>query len=953
MTQPSELTVAVHDSFAARHIGPGTSQISQMLEFLGCGTLAEMADKAVPSAIRFKGTLNLPRPLTEHEALAQIRAISKQNRVFRSYIGAGYYGCITPPVIQRNILENPAWYTSYTPYQSEISQGRLEMLLNFQTMVCDLTGLEIANASLLDESTACAEAMMMCHRLTADSNRRTFIVAADVHPQNLDVVETRARALDLDLQVVPPAGISFNNDVFGVLLQYPSTTGEICDLAPIVAAAQSAGAFVVVATDLLALTLLKPPGEFGADIAVGSSQRFGVPLGFGGPHAAFLATRDKFKRQMPGRLVGVSRDSRGRPAFRLALGTREQHIRREKATSNICTAQALPANMAAAYAVYHGPDGLRRIATKIHTFACALATGLASKEGLSVVNRTWFDTLTVQVGDADAVRQRAEEKQINLRVVDPEHVGVALDETVTEDDLEQLLDVFGVSEIGRKTARSIGGNEWGGIPAQLRRKSPFLSAPVFNRYHSETEMLRYLRRLESRDLSLCQSMIPLGSCTMKLNATSAMLPLGWDEFSQIHPFAPKSQTAGYRRLFEDLEKWIGEITGLPAVSLQPNAGSQGEYAGLLVIRKYHENRGEGHRRICLIPASAHGTNPASSAMAGLQPVHVRCDTSGNIDLDDLLEKARSNAANLAALMVTYPSTHGVFEESIREVCRIIHDHGGQVYMDGANLNAQVGLMRPADLGADACHLNLHKTFAIPHGGGGPGAGPIAVASHLAQFLPGHIITGNRGQNRVGAVSAAPYGSACILTIPWVYIACMGAEGLTRASLVAILNANYIARRLAPFYPVVYKGAGGWVAHECIIDLRQFHTVTAEDVAKRLMDYGFHAPTLSWPVSGTLMIEPTESESKEELDRFCDAMISIHREIMAIETGKVDAQNNLLKNAPHTADMIASADWKRPYTRMEAAFPVPGLLDYKFWPAVGRIDNVYGDRNPVCTCAGLG
>lgn len=953
MTQSSELTAAVHGGFAARHIGPGPSQISQMLEFVGCGTLAEMADKAVPPAIRFKGTLNLPQPLAEHEALARIREISKQNRVFRSYIGAGYYGCVTPPVIQRNILENPAWYTSYTPYQSEISQGRLEMLLNFQTMVCDLTGLEIANASLLDEATACAEAMMMCHRLTAESNRRTLVVAADVHPQNLDVVETRARALGLELQVAPPAEISCNKDVFGVLLQYPSTTGEIRDLAPIVAAAQSAGALVVVATDLLALTLLKAPGEFGADIAVGNSQRFGVPLGFGGPHAAFLATRDKFKRQMPGRLVGISRDSRGRPAFRLALGTREQHIRREKATSNICTAQALPANMAAAYAVYHGPDGLRCIATRIHTLACALAAGLAGKDGLRVVNRTWFDTLTVQVGDADAVRHRAEEKQINLRVIDPEHVGVALDETVTEADVQQLLGVFGVPDNGREAARSIDESECGGIPAQLRRKSSFLSAPVFNRYHSETEMLRYLRRLESRDLSLCQSMIPLGSCTMKLNATSAMLPLSWDEFGQIHPFAPKSQTTGYQKLFEDLEKWIGEITGLPAVSLQPNAGSQGEYAGLLVIRKYHENRGEGHRRICLIPASAHGTNPASSAMAGLQPVHVRCDTRGNIDLADLREKARSNAANLAALMVTYPSTHGVFEESIREVCQIVHDHGGQVYMDGANLNAQVGLMRPADLGADACHLNLHKTFAIPHGGGGPGAGPIAVASHLAQFLPGHIVTGDRSQNRVGAVSAAPYGSASILTIPWVYIACMGAEGLTTASLVAILNANYVARRLAPFYPIVYKGAGGWVAHECIIDLRQFRTVTAEDVAKRLMDYGFHAPTLSWPVSGTLMIEPTESESKEELDRFCDAMISIHREIMAVETGKVDAQNNLLKNAPHTADMIASGDWNRPYTRMEAAFPATGLLDYKFWPAVGRIDNVYGDRNPVCTCAALG
>lgn len=949
----SNSPVGTINGLPARHIGPRGPEVAEMLKLLGCNDLGEMADKVVPPDIRLHRSLNLPPPLSEHEALARLGGMARQNRIFRSYLGAGYHDCITPTVIQRNMMENPGWYTSYTPYQSEISQGRLEMLLNFQTMVCDLTALEIANASLLDEATACAEAMMMCHRLQADAGRNVFLVGSDVHPQNIEVLGTRARALDIAVEIVPVGEIACDASVIGVLVQYPATTGAIHNLSPIAAAAHSAGALLVAAVDLLALTLVKPPGEHGADIAVGSSQRFGVPLGFGGPHAAFLATLDKFKRQMPGRLVGVSRDSRGRPALRLALGTREQHIRREKATSNICTAQALPANMAAAYAIYHGPDGLRRIAERVHWRASRLAAAVQVGDAAHVVNESWFDTLTLCVKDAAALHQRAESMQVNLRQIDAEHVGVTLDETVTDSDMDVLLEIFKVSQRGRMAAESLEPGRLFAIPRALARTSKFLSAPVFNRYHSETAMLRYLRRLESRDLSLCQAMIPLGSCTMKLNASSAMMPLSWPEFNRIHPFAPRSQTEGYHALFADLKRWIAEITGLSAVSLQPNAGSQGEYAGLLAIRKYHELRGEGHRRVCLIPASAHGTNPASAAMAGLRPVQIACDVRGNVDLADLRVKASTHAPNLAALMVTYPSTHGVFEPAIREVCQIVHDHGGQVYMDGANLNAQVGLTRPGDIGADACHLNLHKTFSIPHGGGGPGAGPIAVAAHLASFLPGHGIGGAGGPESVGTVGATPYGSASILTIPWVYIACMGADGLTLASLMAILNANYIARRLSPFYPVVYKGETGWVAHECIIDLRQFHSVTAEDVAKRLMDYGFHAPTLSWPVAGTLMIEPTESEPKEELDRFCDAMIAIHREIMAVESGQAHPQDNLLKNAPHTADMIASGKWDHPYMRMEAAFPTLHQIDHKFWPAAGRVDNVHGDRNPICTCAGLG
>mgnify|MGYP005852029525 CR=1 FL=1 len=935
--------------YLAHHIGPTTADISNMLERVGVPSLAQLADQVVPSDIRIRRSLELPPAMSEQDALARLGTMAARNRVWRSYIGAGYYDCITPPVIQRNILENPGWYTSYTPYQSEISQGRLEMLLNFQTMVCDLTAMEIANASLLDEATACAEAMMMCHRLRTDPNRNVFLVGSDTHPQNIEVVQTRAQALDITVHVVPVAELVCHARVMGVLLQYPATTGALHDLTPVAAAAHAAGALFVAAADLLALALLKPPGECGADIVVGSSQRFGVPLGFGGPHAAFLATRDQFKRQMPGRLVGVSRDVRGRQALRLALGTREQHIRREKATSNICTAQALPANMAAAYAVYHGPEGLREIAARVHGRTTKLAAAIRAGEAGQVLQASWFDTLVVQVPQAAAVHQRAEAKQVNLRRIDATHVGVSLDETVSDEDLAVLFDIFDSPSRGRQAAERIEPGDSSAIPAAQQRTSAFLTAPVFNRYHSETAMLRYLRRLESRDMSLCQSMIPLGSCTMKLNATSAMLPLSWPGFSRIHPFAPASQTEGYQALFADLKRWIVEITGFPAVSFQPNAGSQGEYAGLLAIRRYHQRRGEGHRRVCLIPASAHGTNPASAAMAGLRPVQVLCDAKGNVDQADLLAKAQTHAPNLAALMVTYPSTHGVFEPGIRDLCRIVHEHGGLVYMDGANLNAQVGLTRPAEIGADACHLNLHKTFSIPHGGGGPGAGPIAVAEHLAPFLPGHRLSGEDESECMGAVSATPHGSASILTIPWVYIACMGAEGLTTASLVAILNANYIARRLAPFYPVVYHADGGWVAHECIIDLRQFHSVTAEDVAKRLMDYGFHAPTLSWPVAGTLMIEPTESEPKEELDRFCDAMVEIHREIMAIESGQTDAQNNLLKNAPHPADAIAADNWDRPYSRLQAAFPTPHQFEFKFWPATGRIDNVYGDRNPVCTC----
>ncbi len=938
------------DRFVRRHIGPRPNDVQHMLQTLGFASLDAMIQRAVPGAIRRQTALRLPEPLSEFEALARLRAIAGQNRLFRSFIGQGYYDCITPPVIQRNILENPGWYTPYTPYQSEIAQGRLEGLLNFQTLVCSLTGMEIANASLLDEATAAAEAMMMCHRLKGAEGRNVFLVAAGVFPQTLAVVQTRARALGVNVRSVDPSQMTFSPEVLGVLLQFPSASGAIENDEELIRRAHAAGALAAVAADLLALTLLRPPGESGADIVVGSAQRLGIPLGFGGPHAGFFATRDAFKRQMPGRLVGISKDSRGRPAYRLALGTREQHIRRERATSNICTAQALLANIAAAYAVYHGPDGLRSIAQRVHRLTAALAQGI-QKLGRRVANPTFFDTLTIEVGagGAAAVHRAAAARSVNVRAVDADHVGISLDEATSLDDVRLLLEVLNA---GQPVPFDVAALPISDAPLAPARQTPFLESPVFHRYHSETEMLRYLRRLESRDLSLCQAMIPLGSCTMKLNATSEMLPITWPEFSRIHPFAPVDQTQGYQRLFRDLETWLAEITGLDAVSLQPNAGAQGEYTGLLIIRRYHEHCGEGHRNVCLIPASAHGTNPASAVMAGFKVVAVSCDHEGNVDLADLRAKAETHAAALAALMVTYPSTHGVFEPGIQEICRIIHAHGGQVYMDGANMNAQVGLMSPGTIGADVCHLNLHKTFCIPHGGGGPGVGPICVARHLVDYLPGHPLAGpGRGQS-IGAVSAAPWGSASILPISWVYIACMGAAGLTEATQVAILNANYLAHRLRDFYPVVYKGPGGMVAHECILDFRSFGTVTAEDVAKRLMDYGFHAPTLSWPVAGTLMVEPTESESKEELDRFCDAMIAIHAEIAEIESGRVDKQNNLLKNAPHTADMLAADPWTRPYTRAQAAYPTLHQLEFKFWPPVGRVDNVHGDRNPVCTCVGM-
>ncbi|MGA3163117.1 MAG: aminomethyl-transferring glycine dehydrogenase [Verrucomicrobiota bacterium] len=963
----TENLTASSDPFIRRHIGPNADDTREMLAQVGFKKLDELIDAAVPKNIRLGKSLDLPATRSEHAALAELKKIASQNQVCRSFIGMGYYDCITPAVIQRNVLENPGWYTQYTPYQAEISQGRLEALLNFQTMVTDLTGMEIANASLLDEATAAAEAMTMCHSLK--DGRNVFYVSDACHPQNTHVVMTRAKALGIEVIVCPHEEIQFTDKVFGVLIQYPDTYGVINDFSAFVEKAHAAGALVVVACDLLALTLIKPPGEFGADIAIGSAQRFGVPLGYGGPHAAFFATRDEFKRHMPGRLVGVSKDSRGKPALRLALGTREQHIRREKATSNICTAQALLANMASMYAVYHGPEGLKKIAQRIHRLTCVLAAGLEKlgytvgqasrlspsksekqKEVSQAGCLTYFDTVTVDLGENSAtdVVKIAEAHRMNFRVIDNHTLGISLDETTDENDVAEIWQIFNDD---KQVDFAVGDLKLDA--AHLTpRTSTFLTHKVFNSYHSETEMLRYLKRLESRDLSLTASMIPLGSCTMKLNAAAEMFPISWPEFAKIHPFAPLKQTRGYQILFQNLEDWLAEITGFAGISLQPNAGAQGEYTGLLVIRAYHENRCELHRNICLIPTSAHGTNPASAVMAGLKVIAVACDKDGNIDVADLRAKAEMHKQNLACLMVTYPSTHGVFEETIKEICGIIHVNGGQVYMDGANMNAQVGLCRPADIGADVCHLNLHKTFCIPHGGGGPGVGPIGVAEHLVEFLPGHPIVNLGGENPIGAVAAAPWGSAGILPISWMYIAMTGADGLTEATRFAILNANYIAKRLENYFPTLYRGHGGLVAHECILDLRQFKSVTAEDVAKRLMDYGFHAPTLSWPVAGTFMVEPTESESKAELDRFCDAMISIHAEMTAIESGAADKQNNLLKNAPHTADMIAVDNWNHPYSREQAAFPVKSLHDYKFWPAVGRIDNVYGDRNLVCTCAGM-
>jgi len=951
VSSSSQPSTAQPDRFIRRHIGPSDRDVAAMLSELGYDSLEALSDAAVPAAIRVAKPLDLPAPLTESEALARLRTIASQNQVFRSLIGMGYYDTVTPPVIQRNILENPGWYTQYTPYQSEISQGRLEGLLNFQTLVCDLTGLDIANASLLDEATACAEAMMLCHRVKQGdgTGRNAFFVSHDCHPQNVELVRTRAEAIGVDLVVGDWRSFVPEPRFCGALVQYPDTRGAVEDFSAFTKASHEAGLLVVAATDLLALTLLKPPGEWGADVAVGSAQRFGVPLGYGGPHAAFFAVRDAYKRQIPGRLVGVSKDARGRPALRLSLGTREQHIRRDKATSNICTAQALLANMAMAYACYHGPEGLRAIASRVHGLTTQLAQGLV-QIGHSIVNTNWFDTLTLQLKGVSAaeIHRLAAAQHINLRPVDSTHVGLSIDEVSSEAEIARLLDLF--TPPSRKSSGHSAVGE--GIPASLSRATAFLRHPVFNQYHSETEMLRYLRRLESKDLSLCHSMIPLGSCTMKLNATAEMFPVSWPEFSKLHPFAPLNQARGYQQMFSELESWLSEITGFAGVSLQPNAGSQGEYAGLLVIRAWHESRDEAHRTVCLIPVSAHGTNPASAVMAGFRVVPVACDAEGNIDVTDLYAKIATHRSELACLMVTYPSTHGVFEASIRDIAAAVHEAGGQVYMDGANLNAQVGLTSPGHIGADVCHLNLHKTFCIPHGGGGPGVGPIGVAEHLVPFLPGHPVVNLGGEAPIGPISAAPWGSASICTISWMYIAMMGAEGLKRATQVAILNANYIARRLETSFATLYRGINGLVAHECILDLRPFKTVTAEDVAKRLMDYGFHAPTLSWPVAGTLMVEPTESEPRAELDRFIEAMTSIHQEILEIEEGRIDPKNNLLKNAPHPADVVCGETWDRPYSRFQAAFPVQGLRDFKFWPAIARTDNVYGDRNLVCSCVGM-
>jgi glycine dehydrogenase len=928
--------------FRRRHLGPLGRDRDLMLQQTGHATLEELIRAAVPAGIRMTDQLELPPALSEPEALASLKSIMAKNRVLKSFIGQGYHGTHTPGVIQRNILENPGWYTAYTPYQAEIAQGRLEALLNFQTMITDLTGLDVANASLLDEGTAAAEAMSLA--LAGKPKARAVFVSDKVHPQTLDVVITRAGPLGIDVITGDWRSYDIAGDggVFAVLVQYPDTHGNIDEFAGFFAKARAAGAVCIVAADLLALTLLKAPGTFGADICVGSSQRFGVPMGFGGPHAAFMACTDALKRKMPGRLIGVSIDSRGKPGYRLSLQTREQHIRRDKATSNICTAQVLLAVMASMYAVYHGPEGLRNIAMEVNRKARMLAAALKTA-GAEVLHESFFDTIVVHVpGEAEGCCQAATMNGVNLRRIDADHVGISLDETTTDGDLYSIAGVFGVSEIGNE---EVPAKSW---PSGLDRDTAFLTQKVFNSHHSETGMLRYIKRLESKDLALNESMIALGSCTMKLNATSEMMPLSWPEVSSLHPFVPADQSAGYRQMLAQLEDWLARVTGFAAVSLQPNAGSQGEYAGLLAIRNYHLSRGEGHRDVCLIPVSAHGTNPASAVMAGMKVVGVKCDDSGNIDVADLKARADQHAANLSALMVTYPSTHGVFEETIKDICRIIHEHGGQVYMDGANMNAQVGLTSPGLIGADVCHLNLHKTFCIPHGGGGPGVGPIGVAGQLVPFLPGHRELESPG----GAVCSAPWGSASINSISWMYIAMMGGSGLKEATEVAILNANYVARRLAPFYPILYTGSHGLVAHECIIDVRPLSEqsgITVEDVAKRLMDYGFHAPTMSWPVSGTLMIEPTESEAKSELDRFCDAMISIHGEIMAVIRGESDAADNPLKRAPHPAETICANDWPHAYSREQAAYPLPYLRQHKFWPSVGRIDNVHGDRNLVCTC----
>jgi glycine dehydrogenase len=924
-----------------------------MLKTLGFASLDALVDATIPKKIRYRGGLDLPSGMSEAEVLAYFRALASKNQVFRSFIGMGYSDCVTPPVIQRNIIENPGWYTAYTPYQAEIAQGRLEALLTFQTMVSDLTGLPIANASLLDEGTSAAEAMTMSYGLKGKPGKEIFLVASECHPQTIDVVKTRASVRGITVRVSKYEDFEIGDDVFGALIQYPATDGAVVDYAETCERLHAADALVTVAADLLSLVLLTPPGEWGADIIVGNTQRFGVPLGYGGPHAAYFATRDDFKRHIPGRIIGVSRDADGQPALRMALQTREQHIRREKATSNVCTAQVLLAVVASMYAVYHGPQGLTRIARRVHGFTTALAEGLR-RLGYGIVHEDYFDTIRVSLGkrSQQPILDEARNRRINLRAMEDRSIVIALDETVTNEDLANLFASFNNGSDPDFTIDDLTSGVDLRYDERFHRTTPFMTHPVFNKHHAETEMLRYMNKLQSRDLSLVHSMIPLGSCTMKLNATAEMMPITWPGFAKIHPFAPLDQTEGYQRLFDELERALAEITGFAAVSLQPNAGSQGEYAGLLAIHAYHASRKQGNRNVCLIPQSAHGTNPASAVMAGMKVVVVKTDVRGNIDVADLRAKAAEHAQNLSALMVTYPSTHGVFEESIVEICEIVHKAGGQVYMDGANMNAMVGLCRPSDIGADVCHLNLHKTFCIPHGGGGPGMGPIGVAKHLVHFLPGHPVVKLNGRDEVGAVSAAPWGSASILPISYAYIKLMGGEGLEYATKIAILNANYIAKRLDPHFPVLYKGEHGTVAHECIVDTRVVKPTTGvdvEDIAKRLMDYGFHAPTVSFPVAGTLMIEPTESEPKEELDRFCDAMISIREEISEIETGQADKQDNVLKNAPHTLARVTASAWTHPYTRERAAFPADWTRDSKFWPAVARVESAYGDRNLICSC----
>ena len=942
------------DAFEYRHNGPSNEEIDAMLKELGMSSLDELVQESIPSSILQESPLVLEKPLAEYEFLNRVREIGSKNVVYRSFLGMGYHDTITPPPIQRNILENPSWYTQYTPYQAEIAQGRLEALLNFQTMVIDLTGLDIANASLLDEGTAAAEAMMMFSRLSKRSDKNVFFIDNRCHPQTIDVVKTRAEPLGIEIVVGDYADYTPGEALFGVLLQYPATDGSIPSYGAFCEQVHAVKGYVAVAADILALTVLESPGTFGADAVVGNTQRFGVPLGYGGPHAAFFATREAYKRHIPGRIIGVSVDADGKKALRMALQTREQHIRRDKATSNICTAQVLLAVMAGMYAVYHGPKGLKAIATRVHNATRVLAHGL-EKLGHSIRHTTYFDTLRVDVreGMGEAVLTAADHNMVNLRHFEDGSIGISLDETVSVDDLDTLIAIFDLQAESEFSVLDIA-DEVDATPSGevFNRSTPYLEHPVFNSYHSETELMRYIHQLSTRDLSLTTSMIPLGSCTMKLNAASELMPVSWPEFNKIHPFAPAEQTMGYQVVIDELKAWLAEITGFQAVSLQPNSGASGEYTGLLTIRAYHLDRGQGHRTICIVPQSAHGTNPASAVMAGMKVVIVGSDEQGNIDLDDLKAKAELHKDNLAALMITYPSTHGVFEEDIREICEVIHENGGLVYLDGANMNAQVGLCRPGDYGADVCHLNLHKTFSIPHGGGGPGMGPICVTEDLAPFLPGHVMKEVGGERAIGAVSAAPFGSASILLISWAYIAMMGGEGLAQASRLAILNANYVAKKLEGFYPIVFRGARGTVAHEFIMDLRPFKQnagISEQDVAKRLMDYGYHAPTMSWPVAGTMMVEPTESESKAELDRFCEAMISIRSEIEEIELGIADKEMNVIKQAPHTAAMLAAEAWDFPYARDKAVFPASWTRAYKFWPSVRRLNDAYGDRNLVCSC----